>query len=435
MGLGKTLQCLAMISHARQQDRAAAPFLIVAPTSVMANWVAEAAWFTPDLNVVKVVQTTGRLRRSLNDLAEGADAVVTSYDLLRLDFDAYAELGWSGLLLDEAQRVKNRQSKIYRCALQLPVPVKIAITGTPLENNLMELWSLLSITAPGLFPSPDRFFGRYARPIEDQSDDGPRAQLQGQIRPLMMRRTKNQVAATLPDKQEEVLSVALYEPHRRVYRMRLARVQHDVMGLGNGPGADRTTMIRSLTLLRRLSLHAGLVDDDYADLPSAKIDALLGQLRELTGCGHRALVFSQFTGFLGKVRSQLEVEGMPYCYLDGKTQNRAGVIRRFRFGEVPVFLISLKAGGTGLNLIEADRCFLLDPWWNPATEAQAIDRVHRIGQRRSVKVYRLVAKDTVEEKVLELQARKAQLFSSVMMDDARAFGRAFDTDDLRGLLS
>ena len=434
MGLGKTLQCLALLSHARRQDPTAAPFLIVAPTSVMANWVAEAAWVTPDLRVVRLAHTCAVLGRSLDQLAAGADAVVTSYDLLCLDYPEYAQHGWSGLLLDEAQQVKNRQSKKYQCVLRLRVPVKIAITGTPLENNLMELWSLLSITAPGRFPSPDRFFASYARPVEDEGRDEPLATLRTQIRPVFMRRTKKQVTACLPPRQEEVLTVSLHESHRHVYQTRLQRVRQDILSQGNGLSADRSTIIRSLTLLRRLSLHAGLVDDAYADVPSAKIDVLLGQLRQLADGGHRALVFSQFTGFLGKVRAQLDAEGMPYCYLDGGTRRRDGVIKMFKHGAAPVFLISLKAGGTGLNLTEADHCFLLDPWWNPATEAQAIGRVHRIGQTRPVRVCRLVARETVEEKVLALQTRKAQLASSVMKDDGRAFGRALQADDLRGLL-
>jgi superfamily II DNA or RNA helicase len=434
MGLGKTLQCLALISRARQREPEAGPFLIVAPTSVVANWAAEAERFAPDLNVVQVSGTMARHGQCLGELAAGADAVITTYTLLRMDFAAYAELAWSGLLLDEAQQVKNRQSKVYQCARRLAAPVKIAITGTPLENNLMELWSLLSITAPGLFPSPDRFRDYYAKPVEQHGDTERLAQLQRRIKPLLRRRTKEQVAADLPAKQEQVLEVELHPQHRKVYQTWLQRERQKVLGLIGDMNANRFTIFRSLTLLRQLSLHAGLVDDAHADLTSSKIDALLGHLREVTGGGHRALVFSQFTGFLGKVRARLDAEGMPYCYLDGSTRDRAAVVRSFKDGAAPVFLISLKAGGFGLNLTEADYCFLLDPWWNPATEAQAIDRTHRIGQTRNVMVYRLVAKDTIEEKVMALQARKARLFSSVM-DDGNAFGTTFGADDIRALLS
>jgi superfamily II DNA or RNA helicase len=434
MGLGKTLQCLALVSHARQRDPAGDPFLIVAPASVVANWAAEAARFTPDLTVVTVSGTTARSGRGLSELSAGADVVVTSYTLLRIDFAAYAELGWSGLLLDEAQQAKNRQSKIYQCARRLTAPVKIAITGTPLENNLMELWSLLSITAPGLFPGPDRFREYYARPVERQGDTERLAQLRRRIRPLVLRRTKEQVAADLPPKQEQILEVELHPQHRKVYQTRLQRERQKVLGLIDDMTTNRFAVFRSLTLLRQLSLHAGLVDDNHAALASAKIDALLAQLHEVAGGGHRALVFSQFTGFLGKVRERLEAEGVPYCYLDGSTRDRAAVVRRFKGGTAPVFLISLKAGGFGLNLAEADYCFLLDPWWNPAIEAQAVDRAHRIGQVRNVMVYRLIAKNTIEEKVMALKAGKGRLFSSVM-DDGNVFGAALDADDIRSLLS
>jgi superfamily II DNA or RNA helicase len=434
MGLGKTLQCLALISHARQRDPAGGPFLIVAPTSVVANWAAEAARFAPDLNVIPVSGTMARLGERLGELTAGADAVVTSYTLLRIDFAAYAELGWSGLLLDEAQQVKNRQSKVYQCTRRLTAPVKIAITGTPLENNLMELWSLLSITAPGLFPSPDRFRDYYARPVERQGDTGRLPQLQRRIKPLIRRRTKEQVAADLPAKQEQVLEVELHPQHRKVYQTRLQRERQKVLGLIGDMNSNRFTIFRSLTLLRQLSLHAGLVDQAHSSLASAKLDALLEKLGEVTGGGHRALVFSQFTGFLGKVRDRLEAAGLTYCYLDGSTRDRARVIQRFKDGDAPVFLISLKAGGFGLNLTEADYCFLLDPWWNPATEAQAVDRIHRIGQTRSVMVYRLVSKDTIEEKVMALKARKARLFSSVM-DDGNVFSTSINADDIRALLA
>ncbi len=434
MGLGKTLQSLALICHARQSGPAIPPFLIVAPTSVVPNWAAEAALFTPGLNVVTVSRTAARRGQALRDLVAGADAVVTSYALLRIHFDAYAELGWSGLLLDEAQNAKNHQSKTYQCARRLPAPVKVAITGTPLENNLMELWSLLSITAPGLFPSPARFRDYYARPIEKQDDGELLAQLQRRIKPLIKRRTKEQVAADLPAKQEQVLEVDLRPQHRKIYQTYLQRERQKVLGLIDDMDAHRFTIFRSLTLLRQLSLHAGLIDDAYQELPSSKIDALLGQLREVVAGGHRALVFSQFTGFLGKVRGRLDAEGMQYCYLDGRTRDRAAVVQRFKDGVAPVFLISLKAGGFGLNLTEADYCFLLDPWWNPATEAQAVDRTHRIGQTRNVMVYRLVASGTIEEKVMALKARKAELFSSVL-DQGNVFGASLGADDIRGLFS
>ncbi len=433
MGLGKTLQALALICHARQAAPDQPPFLIVAPTSVVSNWAAEAARFAPGLTVVPVTETAARRGTPLSELTEGADAVVTSYALLRIDIDSYAADSWSGLLLDEAQQVKNHQSRVYQCARRVAAPVKIAITGTPMENNLMELWALLSITAPGLFPQPGRFRDFYARPIEQQGRAELLAQLRQRIRPLVMRRTKEQVAPDLPAKQEQVLEVELHPRHRRVYQTYLQRERQKVLRLIEDMDANRFTILKSLTLLRQLSLHAGLVDDEHAALPSAKIDALLDQLGGLTQGGHRALVFSQFTGFLRKVAERLDEAGVAYCYLDGSTRDRAGAVQEFRDGSAPVFLISLKAGGFGLNLTEADYCFLLDPWWNPATEAQAIDRTHRIGQVRNVMVYRLIAAGTIEDKVLALQARKAELFASVM-DAGGTFGTALTPDDIRALL-
>jgi superfamily II DNA or RNA helicase len=434
MGLGKTLQTLALICHAKQADPAIPPFLIVAPTSVVSNWTAESARFTPGLKVVSISDTVSRRGQPLSETIRGADAVVTSYTLFRLDVDAYSKLGWSGLILDEAQFTKNHQSKIYQCARRLPAPVKVAITGTPMENNLMELWSLLSITAPGLFPNPTRFRDYYARPIEKQGHAELLAQLRRRIKPLVKRRTKEQVATDLPAKQEQVLEVDLHPRHRKIYQTHLQRERQKVLGLIDDMNSHRFTILRSLTLLRQLSLHAGLVDDAYRDLPCSKIDALLEQLRDVVGGGHRALVFSQFTGFLDKVRGQLDATGVPYCYLDGKTRNRATVLQGFREGSAPVFLISLKAGGFGLNLTEADYCFLLDPWWNPATEAQAVDRTHRIGQTRNVMVYRIIAKATIEEKVMALKERKAELFSSVL-DNGNVFGASLDADDIRGLFA
>jgi SNF2 family DNA or RNA helicase len=360
--------------------------------------------------------------------------VVTSYTLLRLDFEAFGAHRWAGLILDEAQYVKNHQSKAYQCARRVAAPFKVAITGTPMENNLMELWSLLSIAAPGLFPHPERFRDYYARPIEKSANAELLTQLRRRIRPLIMRRTKEQVAADLPEKQEQVLEVELDPRHRRVYQTHLQRERQKVLGLLDDVGRNQFTILRSLTLLRQLSLHAALVDPEHEDVPSAKIDALLEQVEDVVGGGHRALVFSQFTRFLKMARTRLEASGVECCYLDGSTTNRAAVIAEFKEGTAPVFLISLKAGGFGLNLTEADYCFLLDPWWNPATEAQAVDRTHRIGQTRNVMVYRLIASGTIEEKVMALKARKAELFSSVIDSDG-AFGSALSADDIRALFT
>jgi superfamily II DNA or RNA helicase len=414
MGLGKTLQALALICHLRHQGESTAPFLVVAPASVVYNWASEADRFTPDLRVRAITQTKARRGLELAAAVSGADVVVTSYTLFRLEYDAYATLDWGGLILDEAQFVKNPQSQAYRCAKRLPAPFKLAITGTPMENNLIELWSLLSITAPGLFARADRFTEYYRTPIERGKDTERLAQLRRRIRPLMLRRRKSDVVVDLPDKQEQVVELELNPKHRRVYQTYLQRERQKVLGLLGDLQKNRFEIFRSLTLLRQAALDVNLVDPKHHAVTSTKLDALVEQVVDLVAAGHRSLVFSQFTRFLDAARKRLEAVGVRCCYLDGSTRHRANVIDEFKKGTAPVFLISLKAGGFGLNLTEADYCVLLDPWWNPATEAQAVDRVHRIGQTRNVMVYRLVAKDTIEEKVMALKARKAELFSSVL---------------------
>ncbi|GAA0219067.1 DEAD/DEAH box helicase [Saccharothrix mutabilis subsp. mutabilis] len=434
MGLGKTIQSLALICHAKTEAPDGPPFLIVAPTSVLSNWAAESARFAPGLDVVVVPETSRRRGQPLHEVIVNADVVVTSYAVFRIDFDEYSTASWSGLVLDEAQFAKNHQSKIHQCARLLPARVKLAITGTPMENNLMDLWSLLAITAPGLFPSPTKFREYYALPIEKHGDTERLAQLRRRIKPLVKRRTKEQVVADLPAKQEQVLEVELHPRHRKIYQAQLQRERQKVLGLIDDMNRNRFTILQSLTLLRQLSLHAALVDETHHDVPCAKVDALTEQLHDVIAGGHRALVFSQFTGFLDKVRTALDAAGVEHCHLDGKTRDRAAVLKRFKEGKAPVFLISLKAGGFGLNLTEADYCFLLDPWWNPATEAQAVDRTHRIGQTRNVMVYRLVAKDTIEEKVTALKTKKAELFTSVM-DDGNAFGTNLDADDIQDLFA
>ncbi len=435
MGLGKTLQALALIAHALETSPAPnAPFLVVAPTSVVSNWIAEAARFVPGLTV----RSIGSTKQPLAELAVGADIVVTSYALFRLGSADYRALDWSGLVLDEAQFVKNPASKAHAAAVDLAAPFTLAITGTPLENSLIDLWALFQIVAPGLFPSHRRFVEEYVRPItagEPTDDSGERiAKLRRRIRPLMMRRTKELVASELPAKQEQVLRVDLSPRHRSLYDTVLQKERQKLLGLIEDLDRNRFIVFRSLTLLRMLSLDPSLVDDAHSDIPSSKLNALFEQLDDVIAERHRALIFSQFTSFLRKAASRLDAAGVAYEYLDGSTLRRAEVIDRFRSGDAPVFLISLKAGGFGLNLTEADYVFLLDPWWNPATETQAVDRTHRIGQTRPVNVYRLVATGTIEEKVMALRDRKAKLFDAVMNDDDALFGASLTAEDIRGLI-
>ena len=415
MGLGKTVQALSLVAHAR--SRGAEPFLVVAPTSVVTAWEEQAAVHTPDLVVRSIGASRARRGESIDQVRADADVVVTTYTLFRLEVEQYRGLAWGGLLLDEAQHAKNHLGKTYHAIRTLDVPFRLAMTGTPFENRLMELWSLLSIVAPGLYSSPTRFKEAVAQPVERHGDTATLRRLQRRIRPFMLRRTKEQVADDLPPKQEQVVHVELGSRHRAVYDTHLQRERQTVLGLVQDFDRNRVAIFRALTRLRQLSLDPGLVDPEYDDVGSAKLDLLVEHLREIVAEGHRVLVFSQFTSYLARVRARLESAGLSLAYLDGRTRRRDTVIEEFRSGRADVFLISLKAGGVGLTLTEADYVYVLDPWWNPASENQAIDRAHRIGQDKPVMVYRLVSADTIEEKVMELKQRKAALFDRVLDGD------------------
>lgn len=436
MGLGKTVQVLAMLERARAAGDLTAPVLVVAPTSMIGTWVSEAAKFSPELSVVAVTGTIAKRGRPLEEEVDGAHLVVTTYTLLRIDAEQFHSLDWRGVVLDEAQAIKNHQSKTYQAVRRTRAPFRLAMSGTPLENSLMDLWSLLSVTAPGLYPKPEEFTTRYRRPIE--SGEAPQLldQLRRRIRPLMLRRTKDEVAVDLPEKQIQVSNVPLTPMHARIYDQHLQRERQRVLGLLDDPDANQIAILAALTRLRQMALDPGLVDDSYAGkATSAKLTTLVEHVQELASEGHRALVFSQFTRYLGLAREALTAVGLDTCYLDGSmsAKARAAQVNTFREGDAPAFLISLKAGGTGLTLTEADYVFVLDPWWNPATEAQAIDRTHRIGQDKPVMVYRMVSQGTIEDKVVALQERKRDLFAKVM-DDGGALSGVITPDDVKGLL-
>ncbi|MCS3842533.1 DEAD/DEAH box helicase [Microbacterium sp. AK031] len=440
MGLGKTIQLLSLALHAKETGEKR-PFLVVAPTSVLGSWQREAARFAPGLRV-RVIDSSSVKRDAMADAAQNADVVITSYTLVRLDEREFAETQWAGLILDEAQFVKNPKTKQHRAVAALHADVVYAVSGTPMENSLTDLWALLKLAAPGLFASARKFGEDYVQPIEkgkvpENEEGGEYRQrrlerLRRRIRPLMLRRTKQLVAADLPEKQEQHLHVELSPAHRALYDTVLQRERQKVLGLLKDLDRNRFIVFRSLTMLRLLSLSPGLVDPEDAKIGSRKLDALLEHLQELQAEGHRALVFSQFTSYLQEAAARLDQAGIAYAYLDGSTRSRPQVIDGFRAGEQPVFLISLKAGGFGLTLTEADYVFLLDPWWNPAAEAQAVDRTHRIGQQKPVMVYRMISSGTIEEKVLALQERKARLFTAVM-DDEEMFAQSLTADDIRGL--
>lgn len=445
MGLGKTLQTIALILHAHglwsdseactklpAGQRTPAPFLVVAPSSVVSNWETEVKRFAPSLRVTSIEGTLSSPHQ-LSDLAENYDVILTTYTLLRLNDEIYESQRFAGLILDEAQFVKNRSTKAHRTAVNLQTNFKLAVTGTPMENNLSELGALLSLVAPALFLNTSRFNRQFARPIEVLGDKDTLALLQRRIKPFMLRRTKESVVLDLPAKQEQQLLVRLSDEHQHVYDTHLNRERQKILHLVEDLDRNRFTIFQSLTHLRMLALEPSLVDPELADVPGSKLEALFDQLDDVLGEGHRALIFSQFTSYLKVLADKLTERGVNFVYLDGNTRNRSKVIEQFKDGEAPLFLISLKAGGFGLNLTEADYCFLLDPWWNPAVEAQAIDRTHRIGQTRQVMVYRMISQGTIEEKVVALQESKRKLISTVM-DEADGFSKALTAQDIRGLL-
>ena len=432
MGLGKTLQTLALFLHVLD-EQPDARFLVVAPTSVVANWHREADHFAPGVGACTITETAKRRGTELADAIGDARIVVTSYALFRIEFDDYRALDWDMLVLDEAQFVKNHRGKTYGCVRRLDATMKLAITGTPIENSLMDLWSLLSIVAPGLYPDPGRFSEVYRRPIESGRAPELLATLRRRVAPLMRRRTKDEVLTELPPKIEQTVDVELSPRHMRIYQTQLQQQRKKVLGLVGDVDKHRFEILRSLTILRQLSLDPALIDDGHDAVGSAKLDRLIEDLTQVVAEGHRALVFSTFTRYLARVKARLDTAGIGYSYLDGRTRKREQAISRFTDGDVPVFVISLKAGGFGLNLTQADYCFVLDPWWNPAAETQAVDRAHRIGQRNAVVVYRYVSTGTIEEKVMELKERKAALFSSVM-DADDALSGALGADDIRALI-
>lgn len=431
MGLGKTLQTIALLDYIKEVEKKKdALCLVVGPTSVVESWDIELDRFAPHLK--RVVMRAGD-RSSLFKKVKKADVVVTSYSLMHRDFEELKKHSFDLMILDEAQHLKNHQSKLYSSARKLEAKVRLALTGTPMENNTLELWSIFSIVAPGLFPSVKQFKDLYQKPIEKEGDKHKLKQLRSRIRPFMVRRKKESVAKDLPSKTEQVLYLEMDKKQRRIYDLHLQRERKRVLGLmkNGGMKQNRFEIFKSLTRMRQLCLHAGLVDEKHANIPSAKLDQLAKQLKELLSKGHRVLIFSQFTSFLAHVRSHLEAENMDYLYLDGSTKNRGELVKKFQSGKgSSIFLISLKAGGSGLTLTAADYCIVLDPWWNPAVEAQAVDRTHRIGQKKKVFVYKMIVKNSIEEKVLKLQEKKKKLFDSVLEEGGK-FGSVITEQDIR----
>jgi superfamily II DNA or RNA helicase len=434
MGLGKTVQVLALL-EARRERRAEErlpPSLVVVPRSLVFNWLAEAARFTPAL---RVLDHTGAGRAREGDLFKDCDLVITTYGTLRKDVALLRETEFDYVILDEAQAVKSASSQTAKAARLLRGHHRLALTGTPVENHLGELWSLLEFLNPGFLGASAAFR------VPAQGLRAPLAENRGllarALRPLILRRTKEAVARELPPKVEQTIYCELPSKQRRVYdELR----DHYRATLGRqigerGWARSKILVLEALLRLRQAACHPGLVDPGRRGDPSAKLDLLLPQLREVLDEGHKALVFSQFTSFLAILRGLLDAEGIPYLYLDGQTRDRQEKVEAFQNDPGrKLFLISLKAGGLGLNLTAADYVYLLDPWWNPAVESQAIDRAHRIGQERPVFASRIVARDTVEEKILELQKSKRDLADAVIQAD-RSLLAGLGREELELLLS
>ena len=427
MGLGKTVQALALLIERMEEG----PTLVVAPTSVGFNWMRETARFAPSINALAYRDSN---RDELLQSVRGGDLVVVSYGLLQRDFEKFEQIEWGTLVLDEAQAVKNATTKTARAVRDLKAKWRIALTGTPIENHLGELWSLFRVINPGLFGSWDRFRERFGNPIEKNKDPERRAALSRMVRPFILRRTKDEVLKELPPRTEIEIDVELSDPERKRYEDTRLKILAQLAGLDDDAGKDhRFHVLAGLMKLRQLACHPALQDKKWKK-SSAKLDALLELVEELREEQHRALVFSQFTSHLDLVRKALDERGITYQYLDGSTppKQRQQAVDAFQNGEDDLFLISLKAGGTGLNLTAADYVIHLDPWWNPAVEDQATDRAHRIGQTRPVTVYRLVAKDTIEEKILAMHERKRELVAGILEGSDQA--AKLSTDDLVDLI-
>ena len=435
MGLGKTVQVLALLESRRLEGHG--PSIVVVPRSLVFNWLREAQRFVPGLHLLDF---SGSERRLDSIAAAHVDVVVTTYGTLRRDAPMLADIEFDYAVLDEAQAIKNASTATAKASRLLRARHRLAMSGTPIENRIEELWSLLEFLNPGMLGASTKF-SALARPATTTTDvnvpaaaDGApapgtlansasvnvHALLARALRPVMLRRTKERVASELPARIEQTLEVDLEPKQRKFYESIRAQVQRKVLDQVARAGIQKSQLhiLEALLRLRQAACHPMLVDASKGALPSAKLDALIPALVSVAAEGHKSLVFSQFTSFLALVRQRLDASRITYEYLDGKTRDREARVARFQSdADCPVFLISLKAGGHGLNLTAADYVYLLDPWWNPAVEAQAIDRAHRIGQTRHVMATRLIARDTIESKILQLQASKRALADAVLTED------------------
>lgn len=435
MGLGKTVQVLALLAARKRRsskNKEKRPSLVVAPNSVVHNWKLEAERFAPRLNVAVYAGTD---RKKRHPELDPFDLVLTTYGTMRKDIERLSQIGWDYAILDEAQAIKNNASQTAKASRLLNARHRLALSGTPIENHLGELWSLMEFLNPGLLGTSTHFkdlTGKGSEIDQRQVDV-----LRQGLAPFLLRRTKAQVVPQLPQKTEQRLYCDLppsqqkqYDQLRDHYR---ATLKQKIAR--SGLAKTKIHVLEALLRLRQAACHPGLIDPAHSGKPSAKLNLLLEQIDEVVSEGHKALVFSQFTKMLAIVKQRLDDAKISYEYLDGKTKDRQSCVDRFQNdADCRVFLISLKAGGTGLNLTAADYVYLLDPWWNPAVESQAIDRAHRIGQSNPVFAYRLIAKNTVEEKILELQSQKNKLAEAIISADSSLL-KNLSAEDLQAILS
>lgn len=435
MGLGKTVQTLALLQRRKELlhgTEAAKTSLLVLPTSLVYNWIKEAEKFVPKL---RILTHTGYNRSKDAYAFTHFDLVISTYGILRSDSELLSKFYFDYIILDESQQIKNPTSKSFKAIKQLKSKHRLALSGTPIENSVSDIWSQMHFTNPGLLGSYSFFQKEFVHGIEKKKDEDVAQRLQAIIKPFVLRRTKSQVATELPPKTEQIVYCEMSDEQAEVYETTKSEYRNALLdnAMQESTGRGQIALLQGLTKLRQMANHPKMADDSYSG-DSGKFDTVIEMLDSVAQEGNKVLLFSQFVKHLELFRAYFDRRGIPYAYLDGATKDRSEAVRYFKENEeVKVFLISIKAGGVGLNLTEADYVFILDPWWNPAVEQQAVDRSHRIGQTRNVFIYRFISKDTVEEKIAALQVRKKSLATALITTE-ESFVKSLSSDDLQELL-
>lgn len=435
MGLGKTVQAICALAEIHRSHGKVSPSLIVCPTSLVDNWKEELNRFEPELSVVTFVGAPGERRKLLNQRS-GVDVFVTSYGLIQRDLELFEPLSFSYVILDEAQAIKNRETRNARSVKRLNADYRLVLTGTPLENSLEDLWSLFDFLMPGFLGSHDRFIQAYMRP-QSRAEDRAFDSLKKRVAPFVLRRMKQDVLDDLPSISHIVYHCYLHDEQQSMYQAAAKRAKEELLDLVERQGFDKARLhvLATLTRLKQICCHPSLVGkQDEASIRSAKYEMLQDLLEILIGSGHKTVVFSQYTKMLGIIKDDFVQKAIPHLYLDGSTKNRLSLVKQFNEDpSIPVFLVSLRAGGNGLNLVGADSVVHYDMWWNPAVENQATDRVWRMGQKLKVSSYKLITKGTIEEKIIELQEKKKDLISGIVESDEDVLSK-LTWEDVLGLL-